>query len=114
MRFPAMRARWRVPALIEPRHIPKRTEEAPLKLVHPERHASFLEHAQRQLIGIRIGVDDLGDTGVDAHLGAGYARLRGDVDLRAADIDAIARSLNDRVLFGVQAPADLLALTGPS
>ena len=54
---------------------------------NPIRNTCFIQHPQRQLIWIRVSVDNLGYTRVYAHLGAGDARLRGDVDLRIADID---------------------------
>lgn len=64
----------------------------------------------RQLVGVRILVDDLGNTGVDEHLGAHHAGLRVHVDGGTGDVDAVAGRLDDGVLLGVQTAADLVTL----
>jgi hypothetical protein len=63
-----------------------------------------------QLVGIRIGIDDFGDTRIDEHLGARHARLRVDIYGGARNVDAVFRRLDNRILLGMQTAADLLTL----
>ena len=77
---------------------------------YAQRDARFFEELHGKFIGIRVLVNDLFDARIDEHFGAHDARLRVYVDRRTFDVDAIARSLQKRILFGVESAADLVAL----
>lgn len=72
--------------------------------------AGGLHHILRQLIGIRIGVDDTLDAGIDEYFGADYAGLMGAVQRAAVDGYAVVSGLHNCVLFGVDAAAQLVHL----
>ena len=78
-------------------------------------YASLAEHLLDGVEKRRIvaAVNDFLDAGVDDELGAGEARRERDVDRRARHVDAVARSLADRVLLGVHAQALLEVRPAP-
>jgi hypothetical protein len=73
-------------------------------------HPGLVKHVSRQFVGIAVGTDYSPNARVYDHLGAGYARLMGDVDGAALHRYPMQGSLNDSVLLCVQAPAYLLSL----
>ena len=75
-------------------------------------NAGSLHHILRQLIGIRISVDDTLDAGVDEYFGANHAGLVGAVQRAAVDGYAVVSGLHDCVLLGVNAAAQLVHLPG--
>ena len=73
-------------------------------------HSCFGDHACGQFVRVGFGEIDAAHLGVDEHLGADEAGLGGAVDIRALDAHPVQGGLDDDVLFGVQAAADLVAL----
>ncbi len=70
------------------------------------------DHFACQFIGISFTVDHSGNAGVDEHLCADDAGHCGAVQGGAIDIGAMLGGLNDGVLLGVQATAELVPLPG--
>ena len=62
----------------------------------------LFEECPAVLVRIVAGVDDAARPGVDQHLGTGQAWLMGDIGSGAFGSDAVKRSLDERVLLGVQ------------
>lgn len=77
---------------------------------YAQRDARFFEELHGKFVGIRVLVNNLFDARIDEHFGAHDARLRVYVDRRTFDVDTIARSLQERILFGVESTANLVAL----
>lgn len=75
-------------------------------------NAGGLHHILRQLIGIRIGVNDAFDAGVDEYFGANYAGLVSAVQRAAVDGYAVIGGLHNCVLLGMNAAAQLVHLPG--
>jgi hypothetical protein len=71
-----------------------------------------LDKINRQLVGVAVMVDDARDTGVNDHFGTSGARLVRAVQSRPFDGYAVQGRLDDGILLGMQAPAELVALAG--
>ena len=77
---------------------------------HAQLDARLPQKLHRELVGVRILVNDLDYARVDEHLGAHHTGLRGHVNRSALDIDAVLGRLDDGVLLGMQTAANLVAL----
>ena len=73
-------------------------------------HAGFAQHVNRQIVRVILAVVDVADAAVDEHLGAQSAGVRGAVEFRALNADAVDGGLNDDVLLGMEPAADFVAL----
>src|SRR5512133_4038924 len=70
------------------------------------------DHLAGQIIGIALAVDHGGYSGVDDHFCADDTGHRGAVQGGAVNVGAVLGGLDDGVLLGVQAAAELVALPG--
>ena len=82
----------------------------PAKPLDPD--TGFFEHPASQGVGIAFFVNDPLDPSINDHLGADGTGMVGAVKRGSADRHAMIGRLDDRVLFGVQAPAEFMALSG--
>src|SRR5512135_1048577 len=71
----------------------------------------FHQHLTRKLVSIPALIENLANAGIDQHLGAdGTGQVRA-VKGRPLDTDSMEGRLDDGVLLGVQAPAELVTLS---
>jgi hypothetical protein len=70
------------------------------------------QHLFRETVAVIAPDHDPDDAGVDDHLRADDAGVVRAVEDRPFYADPVQRRLNDRVLFGVESPAELVALAG--
>ena len=73
--------------------------------------AGFPEHLRGQVIRIAFAVKDVFHAAVDEHFAALQAGVRRTVDIAPQNGDTVRRGLDDAVLPGVGAAADLMALS---
>ena len=81
------------------------------RVVYLEFDACFPQHLFGKRITVGVLKNEFNYTAVDEHLGTDGAGLMGNINRGVPDRHSVIGGLNNRILFGVKAPAQLVPLT---